>query len=98
MKHNFQYYLIIVAVCLVLDGCAQVDPLYQASAWNAQNSNGKNLLLQVENAHDLSVGRSVSDYNGSLAVDAVKRLRDGKIKTLEKVKLSDVASSQSGAQ
>ncbi|NHN90933.1 hypothetical protein [Acetobacter sicerae] len=98
MKNNLKILFFTVSMGCLLSGCAQIDPLYQASAWNAQNSNRKNLLLQVENTNDLSVGRSVSDYDGSLAIDAVKRLRDGKVKNLEKIKLSDVANNQSGGQ
>ncbi|MCH4090139.1 hypothetical protein [Acetobacter sp.] len=96
MKKFIRIYFFSATVVFILNGCAQIDPLYQASAWNAQNSNRKNLLLQVENTNDLSVGRGVADYDGSLAVEAVKRLRDGKIKSLEKIKLNDVANSQSG--
>ncbi|BCI67487.1 hypothetical protein [Acetobacter aceti] len=96
MKNNLKASIFYFYIVVTLSGCAQIDPLYQSSAWNAQNSNRKNLLLQVENANDLSIGRSVSDYDGSLAVDAIKRLRDGKIKNLEKIKLNDVANNQSG--
>ncbi|BCK74587.1 hypothetical protein AA0242T_2510 [Acetobacter aceti NRIC 0242] len=96
MKNNLKVSIFYFYIVVTLSGCAQIDPLYQASAWNAQNSNRKNLLLQVENANDLSIGRSVLDYDGSLAVDAIKRLRDGKIKNLEKIKLNDVANNQSG--
>lgn len=94
MKNNLKFS--IFHVVFALSGCAQIDPLYQSSAWNAQNSNRKNLLLQVENTNDLSIGRSVSDYDASLAVDAIKRLRDGKIKNLEKIKINDIANNQSG--
>ncbi|NHN89698.1 hypothetical protein [Acetobacter conturbans] len=89
---------VFILIGFALSGCAQIDPLYEASRWNSPSSNRRNLFLQVERPTDLTFGRYENDYDGSSAIDAVKRFRDGKVKNIEKTRITDVANSQSGGQ
>ncbi|NHO33625.1 hypothetical protein [Acetobacter fallax] len=67
-----------------------------ASRWNMPSANSHNLLLQVAVPSDLSSGRSDATFDATLAADAVKRLRDGKVKKIQNTSLAQVGNNQSG--
>lgn len=90
----FLFNLPLCVSFLVFDGCAQVDPLYSSFSWNSSSANAKNLSLQVENTKDLSSGKYEQEHDISLGAEAVKRLREGKVKPLQDAALSKVGNSQ----
>ncbi len=81
---------------LILSGCAGADPLYMSDRWNLPSANSRNLVLQVAEPSDLRSGRSDPTYDATLAANAVKRLRDGKIKKIESTAVTQIGNSQSG--
>ena len=89
---NKIFLFIIVILCV---GCSNIDPIYKKRSWNSLDSNRRNLIVQVDSSGDLILGRNKEEYDGSLSIDAVKRLVSGKVKGIDKVKTSSASSGES---
>jgi hypothetical protein len=60
----------------------QVDPFTRSGMWLPQGTNARNLAAMVANPDDLMEGRGSTGADSQLAINAVIRLMDGKVKPL----------------
>jgi hypothetical protein len=60
----------------------QVDPFTRSDMWLPVGVNSRNLAAMVANPDDLVQGRGSTGADSPLAINAVTRLMDGKVKPL----------------
>ena len=83
-----------LCICFIfINGCSQLDPLYMSGKWNASSSGQKNLISQIENKKDLIIGRNEISYDGFMAFNAIKKLREGKVKKMMEESTSSVGNN-----
>lgn len=74
--------LLPLLLLLLPAACNQMDPYTRSGMWQPVGVNSRNLAAMVANPDDLVEGRGVAGANSTLAINAVTRLRDGKVKLL----------------
>ena len=81
-----------------LAGCGpQYDPLTREGLWHPNHANRANLVMQVANPADLVRGTGATTSDGQLAAAAVDRLRNDKLKPLPAAGVSEISTTNSGA-
>jgi hypothetical protein len=72
----------LLLLLLVVAGCDQLDPYQRAGMWRPNGANDADLRAMVAVPADLVMARPAAPANGGLAVEALDRLRQDRVRPL----------------
>jgi hypothetical protein len=73
---------VLLLLLLLPAACAQTDPFYRPGDWSPQGASARNLAAMLAEPSDMVRGRGDPGANSPLAIAAVTRLMEGKVKPL----------------
>lgn len=87
----------LLLLMLAVTGCQKLDPYEREDAWRPNGANAANLRAMVAVPADLVAGRLAAPANGSLAVEALTRLRQDRVRPLPDSAVAQVVPITSAA-
>jgi len=87
----------LLFLLLAVTGCDQLDPYQREGVWRPNGANADDLRAMVAVPADLVAGRPAAPANGGLAVEALTRLRQDRVRPLPDSAVAQVVPITSAA-